>query len=185
MLRLLLLLYPLVEIVTFVLVGQWLGFGWAFLILLVTPFIGAALAGWSFRRLRARIPSQRSDWKRTDTFTADIAATIIDGALLVVPGILTFVLGLLMLIAPVRSLVASRIGRVVGLRVMTLGERFTVASSNFRNRRSGDSGTGDSPDSSGGTGWGDVIDHRSDEFSDGSTDDIDNINDTDNTGTDR
>lgn len=179
MLRALPLIYPVVEIIVFILVGRWLGFGWAFPILLFSPLLGFLIARILFRRMKQRIPSQRSTSKRTDTFTADIAVTLLTGALLVIPGIATFVLGLLLLLPPVRSLVASRLGRTLGLRVMGLGERFTVAGADIRAARRAAKDTGDARGTRGAgaedtaPGWGDVIDHRTGEF-----DTVDDITDT-------
>ncbi|MDN6813318.1 MAG: FxsA family protein [Corynebacterium variabile] len=168
MLRAFPLIYLIAEVVVFILLGQWIGFGWAFPILIFSPFIGFLLARGAFRRMRARMPSQRSTSKSTDTFTADIAVTVITGILLVTPGILTFVLGLFLLLPPVRSLLASRLGNSLGLRVMSLGERFTVGGASFR-RGGTDRTTGEDATSTG--GWGDIIDHRSTEFDDDSGDD--------------
>ncbi len=166
MLRAFPLIYLIAEVVVFLLLGRLLGFGWAFPILIFSPFLGFLLARGAFRRMRARTPSQRSTSKSTDTFTADIAVTVITGVLLVIPGILTFVLGLLLLLPPVRSLLASRLGNSLGLRVMSLGERFTVGGASFRPGGAGDV-AGEDAASSG--GWGEVIDHRSTEFDDGET----------------
>ena len=102
MLRAFPLIYLIAEVVVFILLGQWIGFGWAFPILIFSPFIGFLLARGAFRRMRARMPSQRSTSKSTDTFTADIAGTVITGILLVTTGILTFVLGRFLLLPPVR-----------------------------------------------------------------------------------
>lgn len=165
MLRTLPLIYLVVEFVVFYLVGRWIGFGWAFPVLLVTPFIGFLLARGAFRRLRRRTPSQRSTSRSTDTFTADIAVTVITGVLLVIPGIATFILGLLLLLPPVRSLVAARLGQSLGLRVMTFGERFTTG---YGTRVPGSSGN--AGEDAGTGGWGEVIDHRSGEFDQGDLD---------------
>lgn len=163
MLRAFPLIYLVAEVVFFILLGQWIGFGWAFPLLIFSPFIGFLLARGSFRRMRARIPSQRSTSKSTDTFTADIAVSVITGILLVTPGILTFVFGLFLLLPPVRSLLASRLGNSLGLRVMSLGERFTVGGASFRPGGTGRA-TGEDAGSTG--GWGDIIDHRSTKFDD-------------------
>lgn len=161
MLRLLPPLYVVVEVLVFFLVGKWLGFGWAFFGVLVTPIIGVMLAGGAFRRLRQRIPSQRSAPKTTDTFTADMAVTVLTGALLVIPGIFTFILGLLMFLPPVRGLVSSLLGETLGLRVMTIGERFTRSR---RTRTAAGDADATGADHGGPADWGEVIDHRSDEF---------------------
>lgn len=166
MLRALPLVYPIVEIIVFILLGQWIGFGWAFPILLFSPVAGFLIARALLRRMRRRIPSQRSTSRRTDTFTADIAVTLLTAALLVIPGIATFALGLVLLLPPVHALVAARLGRTLGLRVMSLGERFTVAGTDFRATRRAARNPGDTPTPEPDTapGWGEVIDHRTGEF---------------------
>jgi UPF0716 protein FxsA len=55
----------------------------------------------------------------------------------------------------VRTLVGHRVGKSLGLQVVSLGSRFPGG---------GASGSGTPGDPTG--GWGDVIDHRGDEFGD-------------------
>ncbi len=160
MLRLLFLVYPAVEIVTLVLLGRWVGFGWVFPALLLTPVIGFLIARALLRRMRSRIPSQRSDPAKTDTFTAEAAVTLLACLLLVIPGIATFIIGLVVAVPPVRTVIASRLGRSLGLRVISVGQRFAGSGTGIftgRGRNDGDAG------------WGEVIDHRAGEAGDGGT----------------
>jgi UPF0716 protein FxsA len=149
------LIYLVVEIAVFIVLGQWIGFGWAVLIALVTPLVGMPIARRALTAVRRRSPGQRSSSTRTDAFVADIAVTMIAAGLLVVPGIASFVVGLVLLIPPVRTLVGHRVGKSLGLQVVSLGSRFPGG---------GASGSGTPGDPTG--GWGDVIDHRGDEFGD-------------------
>lgn len=153
------LIYLVVEIAVFILLAQWIGFGWAVLIAFVTPLIGMPVARRALAAMRRRSPGQRSTSARTDAFVADIAVTMVAAGLLVVPGIASFIVGLVLLIPPVRSLVGHRVGRSLGLQVVSFGSRF-----------SGGPGSGTSTGTGGDAagGWGEVIDHRGDEFGGGS-----------------
>jgi UPF0716 protein FxsA len=155
------LIYLVVEIAVFILLGQWIGFGWAVLIALVTPFIGMPVARRALGAMRRRSPGQRSRSAQTDAYVADIAVTMIAAALLVVPGIASFVVGLVLLIPPVRSLVGHRVGKSLGLQVVSFGSRFSGGPTGGDGGRGGTDGAGS---------WGEVIDHRGDEFGDGSDD---------------
>jgi UPF0716 protein FxsA len=111
---LLLLLWPLVEIALFVIVGGWIGL-WPTLAIVV----GTAVLGvWLIRSqgLRAGEAVRRAMAARSDP-----AAALAEGALglaaallLILPGFLTDAMGLLLLIPPVRAMVAAALARRAG-----------------------------------------------------------------------
>lgn len=98
-----LLATPVVELVVFLQVVDWLG-GWALLLLVVSGVCGALIlarrAPATFRRVRqasraGRVPTPE---------LADAALTVLGGVLLLVPGFVTDVLALACLLPPTRSI---------------------------------------------------------------------------------
>lgn len=149
MVRLLPLLYILTEILVFVLVGQWIGFGWTILLVLATFIGGMMLAGWQFRELVRRSMTDRT---RPGRLTADAALSAVGAVLVALPGLFTAVLGILMLLPPTRSLIRRALGGALRAKLTGLGSAsFTTVSGVSM------------PQTKDVDGWGEVIDHRSDE----------------------
>ena len=99
-----LLATPVVELVVFIWVVDWLGGWWALLLLVVSAFCGALIlarrAPTTFRRVRqasraGRVPTPE---------LAEAALTVLGGVLLLVPGFVTDVLALACLLPPTRSI---------------------------------------------------------------------------------
>lgn len=129
--RVLFLLYLIVEIIAFIAVGQWIGFGWALLALAGLFFVGVVIAAWETRRLtrramddavtaqeaaRAHMSGEADDREGVErearralasagTLVADSAMLMVGSVLLAVPGFVTSVLGLLLIVPPTRFLI--------------------------------------------------------------------------------
>ncbi len=108
-----LLLWPLVEIALFVVVGGWLGL-WPTLAWVV----GTAVLGiWLIRRQgeRAQIAMRQGLAAMSDPVSplANGAMTLAAGILLILPGFLTDALGLLLLLPPVRAGLVTLLSRRV------------------------------------------------------------------------
>jgi UPF0716 protein FxsA len=99
------------EVVVFVVVGNWLGWGWAVLLVLAASLAGALLlrreSVEAWRRLRdvaqAGLPPGRQ--------VVDGLVGLVGALLLAVPGLLTGAVGALLLIPPVRRLVGRQAER--------------------------------------------------------------------------
>lgn len=160
MARLLPLLYIVIEILVFVLVGQWIGFGWTVLLVLATFIGGMVLAGWQFRELVRRSMTDRAHPGR---LTADAALSAVGAVLVALPGLFTAVLGILLLLPPTRAVVRRLLGGALRSRITSFGGASftTVSGVSMPQTRDVD-------------GWGEVIDHHSNEFGDDDQDDRDN-----------
>lgn len=149
MARLLPLLYIIIEIVVFVLLGQWIGFGWTILLVLVSFVAGMVLAGWQFRELVRRSMTDRA---RPGRLTADAALSAVGAVLIALPGLFTALLGILMLLPPTRSVIRRGLGGALRRKITSFGgASFTTVSGVSM------------PQTKDVDGWGEVIDHRSDE----------------------
>ena len=105
------LLYLLVEIVAFVALGSWIGFGWALLVLLA----GSVLGAWLARREGVRAAQALAEAARhrrvAHAELTDGLLVAVGGLFFFVPGLVTDVVGLLLLLAPTRALVRRRLVR--------------------------------------------------------------------------
>jgi UPF0716 protein FxsA len=99
-----LLVTAVIEITVFVLLAQLIGFGWAFLLVLITSMAGLLLLRRegmrAWRRFRDAAQSGRPPGDQVTDGVVGLAA----GLLLAVPGLVTAVLGLLLAVPPGRSL---------------------------------------------------------------------------------
>lgn len=136
--------YLVVEIIAFILLGVWIGWGWALLLLLGLFVLGIALATWQMRELTVRALQQKG---RPGELTADMALSMVGAVGVAVPGIVTSFLGIFFLIPPTRTLIRKMLGQAARRSL----ERFGV---NTYSRVSHIQNSG---------GWGDVIDHRTGE----------------------
>lgn len=113
--RLLVFGYPLLELVTLYLVAQWIGWGWALLLILAGFPVGFAVmrsAGESAARAL-----QRADGGAPD---AGHAFTFLAGLLIAIPGFWTDLAGILLLVPPVRRLLQRRSRGWIETRFTTL-----------------------------------------------------------------
>jgi UPF0716 protein FxsA len=108
------LVLPVAEIATFVLVAAIIGIGWAFTLLLTTTLAGVLVLRWAGR---GRLAQARTAVTESDEagFQADIAGflVVLAGILLFLPGFLTDLAGALLLLGPVRRRSAAMVQRAV------------------------------------------------------------------------
>jgi UPF0716 protein FxsA len=103
---------PLAEIVVFVLVAVWIGFGWAALAVLTTSLIGAFMlrrgGGAHIARMRVVLGPQR-----LSALEADGAGTlyVISAILLLIPGFISDTIGLVLLVRPLRRALGALLRR--------------------------------------------------------------------------
>ena len=142
--------YLLIELVAFLALGWAVGFGWALLIVLGLFILGIAVAMWQMRSLATRV-AQRTD--RPGALTGDAALSCVGAVFVALPGLVSGLLGLLLLLPPTRALVR----RIISVRAQRALQNF--GGSSFVTV----SGFG-APQSKNVPGWGEVIDHRDDEF---------------------
>ncbi len=108
-----LLALPLAEIVVFVLVAVWIGFGWAAIAVLATSLTGALMlryGGAHVARMRIVLGPQR-----LSALEADSAGTLylISAILLLIPGFISDAIGLLLLVKPLRRGAGALLRRIV------------------------------------------------------------------------
>jgi UPF0716 protein FxsA len=108
------LLLPVAEIATFVLVAAIIGLGWAFTLMLATTVAGFLVLRQAGRGRLAhfRTAVTESGVARFEADTADFLA-VLAGILLVLPGFLSDLAGALLLIGPVRRRSAAAFRRAV------------------------------------------------------------------------
>jgi UPF0716 protein FxsA len=108
------LVLPVAEIATFVVVGLLIGFGWAVLLLLAISAAGLVVLRQAGRGRLARFrkavtAADAASLEANAAGFLDIAA----GLLLLLPGFLTGLAGLALLIGPVRTRIAAAVGALV------------------------------------------------------------------------
>ena len=96
-------LMPLLELWLLVQLGSEFGFFTTISLVLITGFIGAALARWQGWQAVARIQSDMQQGIMPAKAIGDGVMILVAGVLLITPGVITDAVGLSMLIPPVRS----------------------------------------------------------------------------------
>lgn len=156
--------YLIVEVIAFILLGLWIGFGWALLAIIGVFIAGLAIASWQFRALtrRATEQAEHPDQARPGRLTADLALTFVGAMLVAVPGFVTSLMGIFFLLPPTRGLVRKGIG--AGARATltrfadnTFTNVYGVARPGSKAARREDAANHSSNKPQ---GWGEVIDHR-------------------------
>jgi UPF0716 protein FxsA len=107
----------LLEIAVFVLLGRWIGFPWAVLIVLAMSGLGLALLRREGIRAWRRFRAAAEAGERPGAHVTDGLVGLLGALLLAVPGLLTGVLGLLMLVPPGRQLARARLQRTAERRL--------------------------------------------------------------------
>jgi len=100
-----------VEIVVFVLVGQWVGFGWAVLGYLATSVLGVAVLQREGSRAWAALRTAATSGRVPEQSAGDRRARVLGGVLLTLPGLVTDVAGILLFLPPIQHAVARRAPR--------------------------------------------------------------------------
>ncbi len=117
---------PILELMTFFVLGTSLGFLWTFVLSVALFFLGS----WLFRyRLAAVANATASSLVAQDRSGGSKVSSgllaLVGAGLLIVPGFLTGSAGLLLQFKPVRSLILPRLTGSFGSMVGSVGHRFT------------------------------------------------------------
>ena len=107
----LLILVPLAELATIVVVAQAIGLLETLALLVAVSFIGAYIVKRQGLGVLRRIGRERSEGRMPGAALADGGLVLVAGLLLLVPGFLTDGLGLLLLVSPVRKVVRAGMRR--------------------------------------------------------------------------
>ena len=102
---------PLVELAILVRLGEWMGFWPTITLVVVTGFIGAALAKQQGFRTWARIQSEMAAGRMPTAELLDGLLILIGGVVLLTPGLLTDLFGFSLLVPPVRAAVKAFVQR--------------------------------------------------------------------------
>lgn len=104
------------EILLFVAVGQWLGFGWAILLYLATSALGVMIISREGSRSWAAMKELATTGRMPAPAPGDPGSRILGGLLLTMPGLLSDVAGLVLLLPPVQAAMARRRSHLGGPR---------------------------------------------------------------------
>jgi UPF0716 protein FxsA len=120
-------LFLAVEILTFVLVGSWLGVGWTLLLLLVGGVIGLWLTRREGGRALQAIVAAAQDRRIAHIELTDGLLVAAGGFFVLLPGFVSDLIGLALLLPPSRRLIRSRLvaateRQVPGLRTARIRE---------------------------------------------------------------
>jgi UPF0716 protein FxsA len=112
---LLVLAYPILEIVVFILVGQAIGVLWTVLLILAGVVVGATMVRASGFALLTRLRADMAAGRAPERAVAASAMTAIAGVLFILPGFISDAVGLLLLLPPLQKLVASKMSGGVSI----------------------------------------------------------------------
>ena len=119
-----LLLVPIVEIATFLVVGQWIGIGWTLAGILITAVLGTILLRRQGLDLMAQARAEVDAGRVPARELADGVMLLIAGVLLLTPGFVTDGLGFSLFLPPVRAAIRGFVmARVQVLGPSGLGQR--------------------------------------------------------------
>lgn len=172
--------YIFLEILVFFLIGQWIGFGWTILLYLGLMAFGFFLTLVLTRTLLIRAMNTARRTASASTITSQVVLNFFGIIFLLIPGVVSTILGLLFVFPPTQA----ALGSLIGAATIAVAKRRL---SNIMVRIYGPEGTGTGVAGATGTaahggsvhgtssdshrpgepkGWGEVIDHRDDEFDD-------------------
>jgi UPF0716 protein FxsA len=109
---------PLIEIAILIKVGQWIGFWWTFLIVILTAIAGTYVIHTQGLQVMRRAMDSVSKGQAPIAPIVDGSFLMIAGALLLAPGLLTDLAGLLLLIPIIRD----RVSRWSLKKLLTVGK---------------------------------------------------------------
>ncbi|WP_018295492.1 FxsA family protein [Corynebacterium lubricantis] len=100
--------YVLVELVAFIALGAWIGYGWAILTAVGLMLFGSLLASISLRRTLQAANSPQANAGR---IAGDTGLIMAGWVLSLVPGIVSSIIGLLLVFGPTRALIRRSAAR--------------------------------------------------------------------------
>ena len=110
-LLILFILVPLIELALFMTLGEKLGLLTTVAIIIITGFIGAALAKSEGRKALSNFRKALSEGRVPHQEATDGILILLAGAVLLTPGFLTDAVGFLLLIPPVRALIRVQLAQ--------------------------------------------------------------------------
>jgi UPF0716 protein FxsA len=115
-----------IEVALFILVGNWIGFGWAVLAILALMALGLVLVRTEGIRAWQRFRSVTAAGERPGPHLTRSLVGLVGAALLLVPGYLTAAIGLLLFLPPVRTVAGHGLTALAGRRLASgaMGDLF-------------------------------------------------------------
>jgi UPF0716 protein FxsA len=126
---LILLAFPILEIATFIYVGQWIGIWKTLALVILAAVVGVAILRYQGLGALRRINKDLRRAQPPADGIVDGFMIVVASLLLIIPGFLTDIVGLLLIIPPIRRYVWRLWGRSLSIRTYSSG---------FRRRRSDD-----------------------------------------------
>lgn len=118
-----LLLIPIMEIATFIVVGQWIGIGWTLAGILITAILGTVLLRKQGMGLMMQARREVDAGRIPARELADGVMLLVAGILLLTPGFVTDTLGFSLFLLPIRAAIRNFVAARV--QVSTAGNGFT------------------------------------------------------------
>lgn len=119
--------YPLTELLVASWVASRIGWAWVLVILLLGLLLGLMVMGRAGRRAADGLSSAARTGSLPGGDVGDSALLFLAGALVAVPGLVTDVVGLALLVPPVRRAVRRAAGATLGRRIRARGYSVTTA----------------------------------------------------------
>ncbi len=108
-----LIAFPLLELIVLVQVGGKIGFWWTLTIILLTAILGMAIIVQNGTNAAVRVQQAIQRGEPPLAPMVDSAMVVVAGVLLVTPGVMADTIGLLMLVPVVRGFLARGLGRTL------------------------------------------------------------------------
>ncbi len=124
---LVLVVYPLTELLVASWVASMIGWAWVMVLVLVGLLLGLLVMSRAGRRAADGLSSAARTGSLPGGEVGDSALLFLSGALIAVPGFVTDVLGLALLVPPLRRVVRRLAGATIGRRIRASGFSLTTA----------------------------------------------------------
>ncbi|MHA2788961.1 FxsA family protein [Corynebacterium sp. S7] len=114
------LVYVLVELIAFIALGAWIGYGWAILAAVGLMLFGSLFASISLRRTLASASAPQANSGR---IAGDTALIMAGWVLSLVPGLVSSIIGLLLVFGPTRAIIRRSAARRLTSGIEDFGVR--------------------------------------------------------------
>ncbi|BAU95835.1 phage T7 F exclusion suppressor FxsA [Corynebacterium suranareeae] len=129
--------YFIIEILAFIGVVMWLGFGWALGLLALFFIGGLLLAGVELRRIsKSAAIHQASGQGSPGAIAGNVGLTAAGAILVAMPGFVSSIVGLLLIFAPTRALIRTMLAKRLRRAIENLGVRGFEAVNGYRTQAS-------------------------------------------------
>lgn len=153
--------YLIIEIIAFIALGEWIGYGWAILLVLGLFIVGLAFAAFEFKRIyqqllvstsrtlteygeKAPEEALKRSAKGAGHFVADSAILLVGCWLIALPGVISTAIGFLMVLPPVRWLIRKTGSATVLNWFRRMGDQSMMVVTQYGTRPSSPGGPGSS-----------------------------------------